>query len=82
MQRHRASPYARLFSMVAIGEAAYATIMQALQTCKGLGLTKFQCAELMLDPRPHVRRRASQFIGSTEGINLGNALMERSRRFW
>jgi hypothetical protein len=40
-------------------------------------LAKFHFVALMLDPRPHVRRSASQYITSTEN-NLSNTPVVRS----
>jgi hypothetical protein len=56
----------------AMDEAAYATIMAALQHRKQIGLTKYHCAALLLDPRPTMRRRASRYIGSADDGTLGN----------
>jgi hypothetical protein len=81
MQRHRASSSAHPLGIGAIGVVAYATIMQACQTRKGIGLTKLDYTALMLDPRPHVPRSASQCKNSTED-NFGNTPVIRSGRFW
>jgi hypothetical protein len=62
----------------AIGEAAYATILAALQHRKQIGLTKFHCAALLLDPRPSMRIRATQYIGSADDGTLGNTAVVRS----
>jgi hypothetical protein len=50
----------------AIGEAAYATILAALQHREQIGLTKFHCAALLLDPRSTMRGSATQVIGSAD----------------
>jgi hypothetical protein len=78
MQWRMASSYAHLLGRDAIGEAAYATNMQACQTRRALD----QVSLRMLDSRPHVRRSASHDKGSTKYINLGNTQVECSRRFW
>jgi hypothetical protein len=56
----------------ATGEAAYATILAALQHRKQIGLTQYHCAALLLDPRPAMRRRASEYIGLVDDGTLGN----------
>jgi hypothetical protein len=63
--------------MGAVREAAYAMIMQASESRKAIGLTMFHCAALMLDPRPDLCRKASQYIGCVEDNNLGNTPVVR-----
>jgi hypothetical protein len=75
--RHKASSYAHLLGMGAVGEAAYAMIMQAFESRKAIGLTMFHCAALMLDPRPDLCRKASQYRGCVEDNNLGNTPVVR-----
>jgi hypothetical protein len=72
LRLHRASSYAHLLGMGAVGEATYAIIMQAFESRKAIGLTIFHCAAVMLDPRPDLCRKASQDIGCVEDNNLGN----------
>jgi hypothetical protein len=47
-------------------------IMQAFESRKTIGLTMFHCAALMLDPRPDLCRKSSQYISCVEDNNLGN----------
>jgi hypothetical protein len=77
LRLHRASSYAHLLGMGAVGEAAYAMIMQAFESRKAIGLTMLHCAALMLDPRPDLCRKASQYIGCVEDNNLGNTPVVR-----
>jgi hypothetical protein len=62
----------------ATGEAAHATILAALQHRKQIGLTQYHCAALLLDPRPAMRRRASEYIGLADDGTLGNTPAVRS----
>jgi hypothetical protein len=55
-----------------MGEAAYARILATLQHRKQIGLTKFHCAALLLDPCSTMRRSASLYIGSAAGGTRGN----------
>jgi hypothetical protein len=56
----------------AMGEAAYATILAALQHRKQKSLSHSHYAALLLDPRPTMRSSASQYIGSAVDGTLGN----------
>jgi hypothetical protein len=67
-----------LLSSGATGEAAYATILAALQHRKQIGLTQYHCAVLLLDPPPAMRRRASEYIGLADDGTLGNTPVVRS----
>jgi hypothetical protein len=71
------SSYDHLFGMGAVREAAYAMIMQAFESRKAIGLAMFHCAALMLDSRPDLCRKASQYIGCVEDNNLGNTPVMR-----
>jgi hypothetical protein len=62
----------------AMGEAAYAMILAALQHRMQINLTAFCCAALLLDPRSTMRRSASQYIGSADEGTLGNTPVVRS----
>jgi hypothetical protein len=71
------SSYAHLLGMGAVGEAAYAMIMQAFESRKAIDLTMFHCAALMLDPRPDLCRNAIQHMGCVKDNNLGNTPVVR-----
>jgi hypothetical protein len=62
----------------AMGEAAYARMLAALQHRKQIGLTKFHCAAILLDPRSTMRCSASQYIGWADDGTLGNTPVVRS----
>jgi hypothetical protein len=71
-------PLVSLLGCGAMGEAAYATILAALQHRKQKSLTHFQYAAMLLDPRPTMRSSASQYIGSAVDGTLGNTPVVRS----
>jgi hypothetical protein len=66
-----------LICLAWVGQAAYAMMMQAFESRKANGLTMFLCAALMLDPRPDLCCKASQYIGCVEDNNLGNTPVVR-----